>query len=82
MAKERRTREPVSAYQTESGSEALWAVFQKLPKAEREAFLRRLLEDEDLREDLSDSIVFLERKDEPSRPYEEFEEELRREGRL
>ncbi|MDO8614738.1 MAG: hypothetical protein Q7T33_03250 [Dehalococcoidia bacterium] len=75
-------RERGAAYKTRSAGEELWRAFQALPDEERAVFLRKLLDDDALREDLADSIVMIEREGEPSRPFEEFVEELRREGRL
>jgi hypothetical protein len=74
-------REPATRYETGRAAE-VWAAFESLSPEEREAFLGRLLEDDDLREDLMDSIVMIERRGEPGRPFEEFVQELRREGSL
>lgn len=66
----------------EAIGEVFWQAFQSLPTAGRRAIIERLLEDKQFREDLLDISVIVEREDEPSRPYDEFAEELRREGRL
>ncbi len=42
----------------------------------------RLLQDREFCEDILDAAIAKERRSEPSRPYEEFAEELRRVGRL
>ncbi len=62
--------------------EVFWRAFQSLPLAERRAVVERLLEDAKFRDDLLDVSLILERRKEPSRSYEEFAAELRREGRL
>jgi len=67
---------------TQASSEVFWMAFRSLPSSERRAFVERLVQDEEFREDLIDVSLFLERQGEPSRPYEEFVDELRREGRL
>jgi hypothetical protein len=67
---------------TEAISEVFWQAFQSLPAAERRAIIDRLLQDERFREELLDISVILERSNEPSRPYEDFADELQREGRL
>lgn len=43
-----------------------------LPKKEREAVLRGIAEDDELREDLLDLALLAERRDEPSRPFREY----------
>ena len=67
---------------TEAISEVFWQAFQSLPAAERRAIVDRLLQDERFREDLLDISVILERRGETSRAYEDFADELKREGRL
>lgn len=53
-----------------------------LSKAERRKLLDSLCLYQDLWEDLQDILTIMERKDEPSSPYEEFVEELKTEGKL
>jgi hypothetical protein len=53
-----------------------------LSKAERRKLLDSLCLYQDLLEDLHDILTLIERKDEPSRSYEEFVEELRAKGKL
>ena len=53
-----------------------------LSKAERRKLLDGLCHYQDLWEDLHDILTLIERKDEPSRPYDEFVEELKAEGKL
>lgn len=66
----------------EAIGEVFWQAFQALPASERRAVILRLLTDARFRDDVIDISTILEREDEPSRSYEEFAEELRREGRL
>ncbi len=49
---------------------------------ERKKLLDGLCRYPELLEDLSDLLTILERNNEATRPYEEFAEELRSEGRL
>lgn len=63
-------------------SQVFWLAFQSLPSTERRAFVERLMQDSAFREDLLDISLILERQNEPSCAYEEFADELRREGRL
>jgi hypothetical protein len=53
----------------ESRAEVYLMALQSLSKAEREAVLARLLEDEKLREDILDLVVIQQRQGEPSRPF-------------
>ena len=66
----------------EALSEVFWQAFCGLSAKEKHAVIERLLKDPKFREDLLDTSLILERQDEPSRPYQEFAEDLRREGRL
>jgi hypothetical protein len=79
---ESRTGEPAARYHVDRQVPEVWAAFEALSPDQRGDFLARLVEDDELREDLLDSIVMVQRRGQPSRPYEEFVEELRREGRL
>lgn len=63
-------------------SDVFWLAFQDLSERDRIAFFERLIEDLELREDLLDSIVVVNHRGEPTTPFEEFEEELRRDGLL
>jgi hypothetical protein len=56
----------------ESRAEVYLMALQSLSKAEREAVLARLLEDEKLREDILDLVVIQQRQGEPSRPFREY----------
>ncbi|MBI2872074.1 MAG: hypothetical protein HYY00_02660 [Chloroflexi bacterium] len=53
-----------------------------LTKTERRRLLEGLCANPHLMEDLHDIVTLLERRDEPSRPYEEFVQELKAEGKL
>ena len=53
-----------------------------LSAAERMKLLDGLCQYSDLAEDLRDVMIIIERRGEPTRPYEEFAEELKVEGRL
>lgn len=53
-----------------------------LSKVERRRLLEGLCAYPDLVEDLHDIATILERRNEPTRPYQEFVEELKAEGKL
>lgn len=74
--------EAAPEYRAKPLSETFWLAFQELPDLDRVAFFERLIEDEELREDLLDSIVIMNRRGEPASDYKEFEKELRRDGLL
>jgi hypothetical protein len=46
--------------------------FQALSTSEQRAVVERLLQDEDVREDLMDIALIERRRDEPSRPLREY----------
>jgi len=56
----------------ESRAEVYLMALQSLSKAEREAVLTRLLEDEKLREDILDLAIIQQRQGETSRPFSEY----------
>jgi len=56
----------------ESRAEVYLMALQSLSKAEREAVLTRLLEDEKLREDILDLAIIRQRQGETSRPFSEY----------
>lgn len=62
--------------------EVFWLAFQQLSEDDQQVFIRRLFDDPDWFEDIYDSIMTFEAKKGRGRPYEKFEEELRREGLL
>jgi hypothetical protein len=75
-------RDGVATYEVRSIAEVFWLAFKSLSPEDQGAFLERLLRDPEFYEDVADMILIIEREHEPSRPFEEFVEELRREGRL
>jgi hypothetical protein len=58
--------------ESEATAEIFWTAFKVLPKAEQQAVLRRLIQDQTLRRDLMDLSVIEERRDEPSRSLREY----------
>ncbi|MDP2931622.1 MAG: hypothetical protein Q8O05_03860 [Chloroflexota bacterium] len=56
----------------ESKVEVYLMALQSLSKAEREAVIARLLDDEELREDILDLAIIRERQGEPTRPFREY----------
>ena len=65
----------------EATAEIFWTAFKALRKGERETVVRRLLDDREFREDLADIAVIEARKDEPSRPLENYLAERKRHRR-
>jgi len=72
-------REAAVAYEPHSVAHVFWIAFQSLSQEEQGAFLRKLLDDPEWYEEISDAVTMIESENEPARPFEEFEEELRRE---
>jgi hypothetical protein len=58
--------------ETEATAEIFWTAFRVLPRAEQQIVLRKLLQDNNLRHDLMDLALIEERKDEPSRPLQDY----------
>ena len=58
--------------QQEATAEVFWTAFQALSADQREAVIERLVRDEKFREDLVDIVILEQRKDEPSRPLEDY----------
>ncbi len=56
----------------ESKAEVYLMALQSLSKAERDAVIGRLLEDEELREDILDLAVIRQRQGESSRPFRKY----------
>ena len=52
----------------EATAEVFWTAFQALPRKERQAVLRRVVQDEKLRHDMLDLALIEERRTEPARP--------------
>jgi len=57
---------------SESRVEVYLMALQSLFKAEREAVIKRLLADPELREDILDLVLIGQRQGEPSRPFREY----------
>lgn len=57
-------------------AEVFWTAFQVLPQKEQQAFLRHVIQDENMRRDLVDLALIEERREEPARPLREFLSEL------
>ncbi len=57
---------------TQSRAEIFMMALESLSKSEKRVVISRLLEDEELREDLIDIAVYEQRKNEPSRPFSEY----------
>lgn len=74
--------EAAAEYRTQALGEVFWLAFQQLSEDDQGAFVNKLLEDPEWFEDIYDSISIIQARNEPSRPFEEFEEELRRDGLL
>jgi hypothetical protein len=45
---------------------------ESLSKSQKQEIIKRLLEDPQIREDILDLAIILQRKEEPSRPFREF----------
>ena len=58
--------------EAEATAEVFWTAFKVLPKAEQQAVLRRLVQDQHLRRDLMDLSLIEERRDEPAWPLREY----------
>jgi hypothetical protein len=58
--------------EAEATAEVFWTAFKVLPRAEQQAILRRIVRDQNLRHDLIDLALIEERRDEPSRPLNDY----------
>lgn len=63
---------------TEATAEVFWTAFRALSKKERQAVVEKLLKDREFMEDLIDIVILEQRKDEPSRPLDEYLAERRK----
>ncbi len=63
-------------------AEVFMTAIKALPRTEREGVLRRLLASSELREDVIDVARWLERRSEPSIPYDKVRRRLKASGRL
>ena len=75
-AETERRRPPSPRVKKTAPGEALWQYFLTLSDEEQGAFIRSMLSTPEWREDLADSILIMESRDEPHRPIEEFYAEL------
>lgn len=57
---------------TGATAEVFWNAFQSMAKKDRKAFLRKLLNDRELREDLVDLTIIRQREKEFARPLEAY----------
>jgi len=57
---------------TEATAEAFWTAFNDLPAEEKQAVIRRIIRDEDLRQDLMDLALIEGRHDGPEHPLREY----------
>lgn len=74
--------EAAAEYRTHALGEVVWLAYRALSEEDKEVFFKHLLADPELREDLMDTIIAMERRNEPTRPYREVREEMIREGLL
>ena len=58
--------------QTQATAEIFWTAFRALKKKDRNAVMNRLIQDEELREDLRYSLIIEERKREPKILFENY----------
>jgi len=56
----------------EATAEIFWTAFRALPKKSRQTIVEKLLQDMDFREDLIDTIILEQRKNEPSRSLDQY----------
>jgi hypothetical protein len=57
---------------TEAKAEVFWMAFKGMPKKERQYVIERLLKDTEFMEDLIDIAIFEQRREEPTRPLENY----------
>lgn len=56
----------------EAKAEVFWMAFKGLPKKERQSVIERLLKDTEFMEDLIDIAILEQRREESSRPLEDY----------
>jgi len=61
----------------EATAEVFWTAFNVLPREDKQAVIRLMIQDENLRRDLMDLALIEERRDEPSRPLKDYLKEVR-----
>ncbi len=64
----------------EAKAEVFWMAFKGMSKKERQFVIERLLKEKEFMEDLMDIVLLEQRRNEPSRPLEEYLAERRRKG--
>lgn len=74
--------EAAAKYEPRALGEVFWLAFQAISDDDKRFFFGRVLNDPNWLEDLADAIAIVEARGDPTRPFEEFEEELRSEGLL
>jgi predicted nucleic-acid-binding protein len=57
---------------TEATSDVFLTAFRALTKEERKSVVEKLLKDKEFMEDLTDIVIFDQRKNEPSRSIDEY----------
>ena len=57
---------------TQATAEVFWTAFNVLPVEEKRAVIQRIIQDENLRQDLMDLSIIEERRNEPARPLREY----------
>jgi len=62
----------------EAKAEVFWMAFKGLPKKERQSVIERLLKDTEFMEDLIDIAILEQRREESSRPLEDYLAERKR----
>ena len=58
----------------EARAEVFWMAFKGLPKREQQLVVQKLLQDQEFVEDLLDIALIEQRRSEPSRPLEEYQD--------
>jgi hypothetical protein len=81
--KKPKVSEAAVEYETKSSmAEVFWVAFKALSPEDQGAFLRKMLDDPEWYEEIADAVAIIEGENDSYRPFEEFEEELRREKLL
>jgi len=62
----------MSSESTHTTAETFLTAFLALPKAEKQAFIAKLLTQDEFIEDLLDIVTIEQRRHEPSRPLEDY----------
>ena len=57
---------------SQATAEVFLTALRALPEKERQAVLACIVEDQQWREDIKDLAIFSQRRDEPSRPFQDF----------